>query len=147
MYEPHNTYQYDSDRHADIGVRQPVEGDPELTDLVHPGDYIRSSYGTEGLVVKVWPMQYNVGGQTVTAYSIQFWSRLKLEHLATSDKVSLEDFSIYAEVVVHRGKLCKLLEPNPDTFEIVQVPVNVTICDRARAFLGQAKPSEQLSLF
>lgn len=147
MFEPHSTYQYDPDQHVDIRVRQPVQGDPELTDLVHPGDYIRSSYGTEGLVVKVWPMQYDVGNRTVTAYSIQFWSRRKLEHLSTSDKVSLEDFSIYNEVVVHRGRLCKLLEPNPDTFEIVPVPADVIICDRARAFLGQAKPSGQLSLF
>lgn len=52
-------------------VRQPLESDPQITDLVHPGDYVRSSRGAEGLVIGLQRYEYHVDGQIVAAYSIE----------------------------------------------------------------------------
>ena len=127
-------------------VRQPVDGDPELTELVHAGDYIRSSNGTEGLVVELHRYQYNVDNQIVAAYAIHYWNRLKLEHLAISDAISLHDYSTWYEVVVHQGKLCKLFATSEQTFEVVPVPDDVTISPRAQAFVLKTLESGQLTL-
>ena len=127
-------------------VRQPVEGDPEITDLVHAGDFIRSSDGTEGLVVDVHRYQYSVGSGIVAAHSIWYWNRLKLEHLAISDAISLHDHSTWYEVVVHQGQLCKLFATSEQTFEIVPMPDDVTISPRAQAFVMKTLPSGQLTM-
>ncbi len=129
------------------GIRQPVDGDPDLTDLVHPGDYIRSSCNTEGLVVGVHRYQYHVSDQIVAAYSIRYWSKKKLWYLAISDHVRLDDYSVYREVVVHQGKLCKLFEAGEDIFEVVPIPEDVTVSARAWAFVYKQLESGQMQMF
>lgn len=147
MNQAHSFFQWDPNEQPEPAVRQPLDGDPELTELVHPGDYIRSSYDTEGLVVDMYPMKYHVAGRTVEAHSIRFWSRRKLEQLAVSEHIRLADFSTYNEVVVHGGKLCQLFEANSHTYEIVPVPDDVVITERAWAFLRQRSSPQQKSMF
>jgi len=120
-------------------LRQPAPGEPDVPDLVRPGDWIRSSYHTEGLVVRLIRVPYGIAGQSVVTWTINFLYRYQI-----SQKRQPE-FCIYNDVVACGGRLMSLFEANTTTYEVSKPPDDLPPYPRwLRNLLTQQK---QLSLF
>jgi len=113
-----------------IVYRQPVPGEPEVPDLVQPGDVIRSSYGSGGRVL-------NVAGYTVCAcaggpgehaptsdcHPLCCWSIAFVEKShdpGPEGRVHPSAWCAINELVAVGGRLVKLFEANPDEVWVVE---------------------------
>ncbi len=113
-----------------IAYRQPLPSEPEVPDLVQPGDVIQSSYGSGGRVlnVAVYSICACAGGPgehapTSDCHPLRCWSIAFVEKShdpGPEGRVHPSAWCAINELVAVGGRLVKLFEANPDEVWVVE---------------------------
>ncbi len=122
-------------------LRQPAPGEPDVPDLIRPGDWFVAEYEqtspSEGLVMEVaGPFWDSVAGQKVKWYSILFVTR---EDLKRERRPHSEHWSIINEVVAWKGELRGLFEADTKRIRVVPIPEDIHLPDWAKAVVHRGK--------
>ncbi len=125
-------------------LRQPGPGEPDVPDLIRPGDWFVAEYRrtppSEGLVIEVaGPYWEDVAGQKVRWWVIYFADRRMLERERRP-----RDWCIINDVVAYRGELRGLFEADTLRIRVVPVPKDVQLPKWA---LAEIHAPRQLTLF
>jgi len=104
-------------------LRQPGPGEPDVPDLVHPGDWFMCSYTpdvSQGVVVSVCPTRDVIAGMNVVYYTVAY---IPIDLVRIPRRPADQRYLRWAnDVVAHHGTLCKLFAASRDTFTVVNPP-------------------------
>lgn len=139
LWDLNNGFQGDKIEPPAEMLRLPIPGEPDVPDLVHPGDFIKTSYDTGGIVVGIYPRIFH----GITIYHIAFVNRMD----AAENSLKKHNFSGINDVVARGGKLCHLFKDNKDTFKIVPIPPEWIIGTGVRKYLERQAQPVQIKLF
>ena len=132
---------------AEPVLHQPKPGELDVPDLVKPGDWIKSSYNTCGMVISILRQKHDIGGRHVHSYSISFWA----PHQLNGTGIPREP-SWYNDVVAEDGKLVSLFDGDRwtdgqlVTYQVLPLP-DIALSPAVKRYLEKKKQEQQLKLF